>query len=445
MAKRIFLLNPASIAGLPEGEHNDGGGLTLVVKKGGARSWVGRYYRGGKAYPRGLGAWPEVGLSAARDRHAAMRRDFTPEVETPEPEAAPAPVGKTFADIAEKVIPIALTSPRRHPDKPTKSEQRWRNAIYNHAGALCDRPIRELSTDDVLSVLEPIWETINSGARKTREHLERVFAYAIVKGDHPGPNPARWKGHLDQLLKRDKPPSTPHAALHHTQAPRFLKNLRLKEGMGAAALEVVLFTGVRTGELRLATWAEIDWTKRLWLIPREHTKERKTLEKLQRTHKRIPLSPPVIAVLERIRPTKLRRDAPIFSVDGEQAISENTMLDVLEAMGLKGQATTHGFRSTYRDWTAEQRVRLPNGRHVPAYSYEAAEIALGHNVGSEVERAYRRTDHLEERIDLANEWADYVLNLQRPAIAAADQLTAFLRDTGLFERFEEWRTQTAAA
>ncbi len=443
MAKHHHILVANHVPNLKAGTHNDGEGLRLIVQKSGARSWAGRYYREGQTLNRGLGSYPEVGVAAARAAHKAMRdRIKAGEPEPEEPVAEPSkPGGPTFAAVAEKVIPIALTSERRHPDKPTKSEQRWRNAIYKHAANLCERPIRELGTDDILSVLEPIWTEIPSGSRKTREHLHRVFAYAIAKGDHGGPNPARWEGHLDQLLKKDKPPSTPHPALPFRQAPRFLTNLRTHEGVGAAALELVLFTGVRTGELRLATWGEIDWKTGIWMIPREHCKERKTLEKLHRTHKRIPLSAPAKAVLERVRPARPRRDGPIFSVDGEEPISENTMLDVLEAMGLKGQATTHGFRSTYRDWTAEQRVRLPTGRYVPAYSYEAAEIALGHNVGSEVERAYRRTDHLEERIDLARDWADYVLGVQRAVVDPADQLNAFLRDTDLFARFEEWRTR----
>lgn len=323
--------------------------------------------------------------------------------------SAPSSTAPTFAEIAEKVISIALVRERRIPDVPTKSEERWRNAIFNHAFALTHLPVSELGTEDVLSVLEPIWTLIPQGARKTREHLYRVFAYAIARGHHPGPNPARWEGHLDQLLRRAAPPSKPHAALHHADAPCFLKDLRARRGVGASALEFVLFTGARTGEVRLATWREIDWENNLWFIPRENTKEKLSLEKLGRLHKRIPLARPVVLLLEKLRTAESRVADPIFSVNGRSPMSMNTMLGVLEDMGMKGVTTTHGLRSTFRDWVAEQRIRLPTGRLVPAYSQAAAEISLGHNSASLAERAYHRSDHLEERRDIAADWARYLL------------------------------------
>lgn len=410
MAQTLNRLNAKSIDSLAPGRHADGGNLYLDVKTTGTRSWYVRVAHDGKVRDFGLGAHcASFGLRDARTARDDLKRRLSGGADAvPEPPSeAPAPkiVKPTFAEVAEDVITLAMRD-----NFGAKTEARWRRALFHHCGALCPLTVDEIDTPDVVAALEPIWTTKPSMARKTREHLERVFDYAKAKGLRSGDNPARWNGHLDQLLARVAPVAEPHAALHWSAAPAFLRRLGEHTGVGRNALELVIFTGARSGEVRGATWGEIDLKRKLWSIPRGRTKERRTLEKARRTHKRIPLSPPAIALLERIRPARARPEDHVFPAPTGPAapMSENGMLALVDGMGAKADVTPHGFRSTFRDWAAEQRTPAMNGRMVPAYSYEAAEMSLGHVVGSEVTRAYLRSDLLEERRDLMNDWAAYL-------------------------------------
>lgn len=442
------VLDADVLASLPAGQHKDHPSLWLLVKPTGARSWVGRFYlKGGRETTRGLGAYPEVGLREARRAYERMKEklrlggDAAPRSD---PLTAPAPdAGPTFGEVAEAVV-VREMGERAPGERQSSTEQRWRNALFNHAADLGSRPIRELVVDDIFAVLEAPWVDVPVMARKVREHLETVFDYAIFRKWHPGPNPAIWKGNLDQLLSRERPETTPHAALPWQEAPSFLTSLRKQYGTGPAGLELVVLTGVRTAEVRYATWSEFDLKGRLWSIPRKRTKENATLAKLKVKFKRIPLSEPAVALLERIRPDKAKPTDFVFTELGKE-MSENTMLQVLARMGLKGVATTHGFRSTFRDWVAEQRIRMPAGRWVPAYSWAAAEVALGHNVRSRTEAAYHRSDHLDERRDMIEDWAAFLEGRTAEPKDPAEELAAFLRDTGLFEEFQVWKQDRLVA
>ena len=445
MARTVGRLKVGAIAGLPPGRHSDGDNLAVEVKPSGRRSWFVQIKIEGRTRVFGLGAHTDTFglLEARRARDAVMQRIRAGDVPTGKAEvvavveaAEPAaPAQPLFEAVAEDVICLAMKD-----NFGAKTEARWRRAIFHHCKPLCPMPIDTIDTGHVVAALETVWTARPSMARKTREHLERVLDYAKARGYRTGDNPARWSGHLDQLLSRVAPAAEPHAALPWTAAPKFVRDLDRHTGVGRNALELVVFTGARSGEVRGATWSEFDLKRKLWSIPRERTKERRTLEKARRTHKRIPLSPAAVAVLERFRPARPKAEEYVFpSPSGPEApMSENAMLALVDTMGMKANVTPHGFRSTFRDWAAEQRTAALNGRMVPSYSYEAAEMSLGHVVGNEVTRAYLRSDLLDERRDLMNDWADFLLG--RPVKASQTPVEAvmtFLERKGLLAEYHD--------
>lgn len=446
MARTVGKLTEKGVAKLPPGRHSDGNNLYLVVKPTGGKSWIVQWRLPGEKQPRsfGLGGYSDAfGLAEARiaaaEVMANVRRGVMPSrgarAPAPEIEAAPVSSSPLYEIVAEEVIGLALAS-----TFGKKTEPRWRRNLFTYAAALKGRSIESIGGADVEAILLPMWATKHSSAVKLRENLERVFAYAMAKGWHSGPNPARWKDHLQTLMPRVYAVSESHPACDWASAPKFLRDLGDHVGVGRDALELVIYTGARTGEVQGATWSEIDLKRALWSIPRERCKERRTLEKAKRTHKRIPLSAPAVALLQRIREPSAKACDYLFPhPEGGKPMSENAMLSVVDTMKLKGSVTPRGFRSTYRDWAAAQRAPALNGRLLPAYSYEAAEMALGHTVGTEVTRAYLRSDLLDERRELANDWADYLHG--KPPVKAVDPtqaFRAFLLAKGLLAEFEGW-------
>jgi integrase len=239
----------------------------------------------------------------------------------------------------------------------------------------------------VLSVLRPIWKTKTETATRVRERIEAVLNAATAGGYRTGDNPARWRGHLDNLLpKRSKVAAVEHhAALPYTEIGAFMAELRRDTGIPARALEFVVLTAVRSGEALNAMWDEIDIANRLWTIPAARMKG-------GREH-RVPLSGAAMAIIEAM--AKIRFNDCVFP--GRRGpLARTAPFDQLRRMGRAG-LTTHGFRSTFRDWAAE-RTNFPR---------EAAEMALAHTVGDAVERAYRRSDMFEKRRQLADAWARY--------------------------------------
>ncbi|MEQ1865631.1 MAG: site-specific integrase [Micropepsaceae bacterium] len=255
--------------------------------------------------------------------------------------------------------------------------------------ALGKLPVAAIDTGLVLRVVEPIWPDKTETASRVRNRIESVLDWATVRGYRSGDNPARWKGHLAEVLPARNQIAKPqhHAALPFTEVPTFMSELRVRDGIAARALELTILTAARTGEVTGAQWQEIELEEKVWTIPEGRIKG-------GREH-RVPLSDRAVAILKKIP----REGQFVFpGARKGHAISNMAMDAVLRRLGYKdGRATVHGFRSTFRDWAAE-RTAYPN--HV-------VEMALAHSVGNKVEAAYRRGDLFEKRRRLMTEWAHY--------------------------------------
>jgi integrase len=397
----LHQLKAITLRTLRPGHHADGGGLYLAVNtRGTGRSWVFRTRRAGKLREIGLGSLDTVTLEKARRKATALREQF---LEGRDPLAekrraaqlaqVAAARATTFAQAAQDYI-RARQAAWRSPKSIAAWEHTLREFAYPVIGQL---PIEAVDTPLVHRVLQPIWDTKPETANRLRGRLEKIFDYARVLGLRQGENPARWRGHLDQLLPaRSKVAPVEHlSALPYRDLPAFLGSLRERSGMAARALEFAVLTVARTGEVLGATWSEIDLENRLWTIPG-------TRMKAGREH-RVPLSEAVARLLAGL---DQRGDgARLFPV------SNMAMLMLLRRMG-HGDLTVHGFRSTFSDWCAEQ-TNTPS---------EVREMALAHAVGDKVEAAYRRGDLFEKRRQLAEAWATFcegkptgnVIRLQTP-------------------------------
>ena len=262
---------------------------------------------------------------------------------------------------------------------------RWRPTPEPLIGRLL---VRDVTTTHVLKVLEPIWSTKNETASRLRNRIELVLDWATTRGFRGGPNPARWRGHLDKTLPK---PSKVAKVEHHEALPvddvgAFMLKLRAAEGMGARALEFTILTAARSGETRGARWSEINLDAKLWTISAERMKA-------GREH-RVPLSAAAIGLLERLP----RKEGVELVFPGTKArpLSDMTLTAVLRRMRV--DAVPHGFRSTFRDWCAERT----------SYPSEVAEMALAHAVGDKVEAAYRRGDLYEKRVRVMADWAAFL-------------------------------------
>lgn len=365
------------------GRHSDGGGLYLNVGPTGAKSWVLVWTRAGRKREAGLGAYPAVTLAKARTRAAEYRQavaDGRDPIAEKGKEAEP-----TFGQAADKYI--------------SSIESEWRNAKHKYqweqtlgkayCSAVHDMKVSEIGTEDILKVLTPVWQSKNETASRLRGRIERVLDFARAKGWREGENPARWRGHLRNILpKRQKLQRGHLPAMPYTEVPAFLQRVRSAEAMAARALEFVILSAARSGEVLGATWSEVDLEKKIWTIPRERMKA-------GQAHA-VPLSARAAELLFALKEGASdkyvfpggRRDSPL---------SNMAMMMFLRRLKVTG-ITVHGFRSSFRDWCGDATT----------FPRELAEAALAHQIGSEVERAYRRADALEKRRRLMQAWADYL-------------------------------------
>jgi integrase len=367
-------------------------GLCLKVKKTGARSWILRTTIGGRRVELGLGGYPTVTLATARE-HARelldqIRRGADPSVER---RARRVAVEWTFRKAAEGYIEAHRPSWKnaRHADQ-------WANTLATYAYPLFgDKAVSEVDKADVLAALEPIWTRKHETATRLRGRIELVLSYAVQRELRPeGLNPARWRGNLDAVLAKGVHVAKVrhHAALAIDEMSAFMRRLRAVQGMGAAALRFAILTAARSGEVRGATWTEIDLANRVWTIPAARMKA-------GREH-RVPLSDAAAELLQ--KQPRFEGCELVFPGAKGKPISDMTLTACLRRMDVA--ATAHGFRSTFRDWCAE-RTSFPG---------EVAEMALAHAVGNAVEAAYRRGDLFEKRRELMQAWAKYVDTRQSP-------------------------------
>jgi integrase len=394
MARRAKGLTVKTIETLPVGYHGDGGGLYLQVTSPYARSWVFRYQRNGKRRDMGLGPVHLIGLAEARRRAQDYRRmlfdGYDPlEVKQSRQAAAAVEAAKTITfEQAAKTYIAAHSAGWRSP----KSIQQWESSLRDYAypvfGAL---PVAAIDTGLVMRVLEPFWAKKPETAGRVRGRMESILGWATTSGYRQGDNPARWRGHLENLLpKKSKvKPIAHHAALPYGEIATFMAELRQQEGVVARALEFLILTATRTGEVIGARWNEINLAERMWVIPAARMKGHK--------EHRLPLSDASLAIVEKM--AAIRQSEFVFPGGKANRPIGNTaaFLKLLRRMNRGDDTTAHGFRSTFRDWCAE-RSNFPN---------EVCEMALAHAAGSAVERAYRRGDLMEKRRALAQEWARF--------------------------------------
>jgi integrase len=388
------------------GTYGDGGGLYLQVARGGTKSWILRYKRAGKTRHLGLGPLAVVSLREARQRAVDARRLLLDGHDPIEKKAA--------LRNAEKLKAIGTMSFDQCAAEYIKSHRaQWRSA--KHASdwvyslktyafpVLGTLPVRSITTALVMRVIEPLWTIKSETASRVRGRIEAVLDWAKVRGYRDGENPARLKGHLDHLLPDRKKVRKVehHAALPYAEIGDFMIDLREENNIAARALEFLILTAARSGELRKARWHEIDGT--VWAIPASHTK-------LHKEH-RVPLSQRALDILASLP----RLNDYVFPGHHiGQGLGGDAMIEVLRSIersksdrtsGPKTDRdyvtvenlTVHGFRSTFRDWAAEQTA-FPN---------EVCEAALAHAVKGKTEAAYRRGDLFEKRVQLMQAWADY--------------------------------------
>ena len=249
-----------------------------------------------------------------------------------------------------------------------------------------------IGTDDVLSVLRPVWNQKPETARRIRMRIERILDAARVGGHRQGDNPARWRGHLEVLLpKPGKLVRGHHAALPYTEVPAFVAALRSREAPAARALEFLILTASRSAEVRGMVWREVDLAAALWTVPKERMKAK-------REH-RVPLARPLVDLLGRTKNPEAAPDALVLPTSVGTAFSDMAFTALLKRMD-RDEITTHGFRSSFRDWAADETD----------HPREVIEAALSHLVGDETERAYRRGDALAKRRHLMDDWAAFCLS-----------------------------------
>lgn len=381
------------------GLHSDGGGLYLQVGKSGSKSWVFRYRirkglpQAGRLREMGLGSLNAVSLSDAREAARSWRKLLQDGKDPIEARAA----AKAFAadagsDSAMTFRQCAAAYIEAH--KPSwqssKHAKQWEATINAYAVPVFgDKAVQDVDTRLVMKILSPIWHKKRETASRVRGRIEAILDWAAANGYRDGDNPARWKGKIDMLLPgRTKTSRVKHhPALPYDEIPSFMSTLRDQPGVAAAALEFAILTAARTSEVLGASWSEVNFSTSTWVIPANRMKA-------GREH-RIPLSNRTVCILKVME--KLRIGEAVFpSSHSGKHLSNMAMLSVLKRMG-RSDLTTHGFRSTFRDWAAEKSN----------FQREVAEMALAHAIGSAVEAAYRRGDLFEKRRQLMEAWSSY--------------------------------------
>lgn len=374
------------------GYYGDGAGLYLQVSGTGTKSWIFRFTLRGRQREMGLGGFPDVSLAKAREKRNAAREllaEGVDPLEVKRTEQRTADSNATRA-VTFKAEAEAYIESHRAGWKNAKHADQWANTLETYAYPVLGRQlVSEIDVALVMKCLQPIWTTKTETASRVRGRIEAVLDYAAAIGHRTGDNPARWKGNLDHLLPRpSKVAKTEnHAAVPYAEVGKFMKALRSEVAVSARAVEFIVLTATRTSEAFLATWDEVDLDGKLWTVPAARMKS-------GREH-RVPLSTAAVKVLKKM--TTLGTAGYVFpGAKAGRPLSNMAGLQLLERMGY-GAFTVHGFRSTFRDWAAEQ-TNFPR---------EVAEMALAHTIKDAVEAAYRRGDLYEKRARLMQAWADY--------------------------------------
>ena len=418
-------LTDRSVKTVGEGRHGDGDGLQLFVSASGRRKWVLRYQLKGVRRDMGLGPYPAIGLSDARtaaaDARKLIARGVDPLDDRKASRKAARPV-PTFGDIAQTVIGDAQSKSGN-----AKVRYQWeRHLGQAYSGPLLDRPVHEITTVDVAAVLRPVWRAKPEVARKLYPAIRRVFEHArVVLRDEHGiatqDNPARW---ADLKAMGFETPAKltkgSHPSLPYNQMAGFMADLRARDAVAARALEFLILTNVRTDAVLKAAWEEFDLDQALWTVPLANLKDRKH----RKEGFRVPLVARAVEIVRQMRAGRVSRF--VFSGQARgKPLSNMALLTLLKRMNSgadknwidpasRRRITAHGFRATFTTWAEE----------VATFPHAVIEQDMGHQVGSQVERAYRRTDVLEKRRQLMDAWAEW-------CEPKADNVLAFAKSGGM--------------
>ena len=374
-------------------------GLHLYVKPTGARSWVLRVKVGDRRRDLGLGPYPEISLSMARVKAAEakelIRQGIDP-VEARKAAASRLRTSQASAVTFNKCVDRFMVHKSAELSNAKHAAQ-WKSTLQMYAGPTIGHMlVADVELAHIMRILEPHWLTKTETMKRLRSRIEAVLSWAAVHGFRTGDNPARWAGNLDTVLAKPGKvaPVTHHKAIPWQELPDFMVKLRVRGGMGPRALEFIILTAARSGEVRGATWDEIDLDGRVWTIPAARMK-------MNKEH-RVPLSDDALALLAAL--PRFEGSNYVFAAPRGGALSDNTISKIMRKMDVG--AVPHGFRSSFRDWCAESTN----------YPREVAEMALAHAIDNKVEAAYRRGDLFIKRSHLMNDWARY---LKQPAIGAS--------------------------
>lgn len=422
MPKKAKELSALSVAKIKEnGRHAVGGvdGLHLRIVNG-SRAWILRVVVGQRFDENGnqqvhrrdigLGSYPEVSLAEARTKAQEMKaqiRNGIDPIQQKQEKLQALRIQKLHARTFRECAQIVIANKSREL-KNQKHIAQWSTTLETYIyPTLGDRVIGSITKVDIAKVLEPIWAEKNETAKRLRGRIETIFDYAKAMEYFEGDNPAEWKANLEPILGNLKQVSRPHPSLPYDQVAEFVHHLRQKDGISPKALEFAILTACRSGEIFGATWQEIDFESKVWIIPKERMKADK--------EHRVPLSQEAITLLKSIKSYTQPQDFIFPAPRGGGMLSDMSLTALIKRMheqkikenGLgyidpkqNRVITTHGFRSTFRDWSADKTD----------YPREVCEHVLAHKLPDEVEAAYLRGAYLEKRKSLMADWAEFCEN-----------------------------------
>lgn len=405
MARPIHKLTALGIArARRNGRYGDGGGLYLQVD-GASKSWLFRYKRNGRTRYMGFGPLELVTISDARAKALECRKLLhigADPIAARDTERAKRQLEQAKSLTFDACVEAYLKSHKAGWRNP-KHRQQWENTLKTYASPVLGKlPVGEIDIGLIMKVIEPIWVSKPETASRLRGRVESVLDWAKIRGYRSGENPARWKAHLDHLLPgRNKVREVKHhAALPYVELPAFMTDLRSREGNAAHALEFLILTAVRTGDIIGSNrddappvrWEHINLKSQVWTIPKTKTN----------TAHRVPLSTAAVSLLKSL-PTDRRPNDVVFpGIRPNEPLSNGSMLRVLDRMS-HGDLTVHGFRASFKTWASE----------CTNFGRDVVEAALAHAISDKLEAAYRRGDFFEKRRRLMHAWAEFCTKAAR--------------------------------
>ena len=377
--RSLHKLSPTQIKakGLASGDYSDGGNLYLRVTPTGSRSWVFIYRYGGKEKELGLGSARDVSLADAREKAAELREIKAKGIDPAASriKAVSSPLREVFTEYVEVFVTQQLRDP--------KAKQTWMRAV-KALPKLMSMPVDQITPEDIRAAIQPLWQVKNETATRYLQRIERVLNYARTRGLCKGSNPAAYKGNLEFALPKVRRVVKHHRALQVEQAPQFFAELRQRQAPAARAFELAILTGSRTGEIIKARWEQFDLDAAIWTRPGSMMKGGK--------EHRVALSKAAVSLLRGLGP---RSEGFVFG--DKKPLSNMAMLNLRDRLGWKFVVTTHGFRSTFKDWSQA------NG-----FDHWQTEICISHKVLTATQAAYWRDDMLEQRRLIMEAWAEFL-------------------------------------